>query len=267
MALRSIIKFKNIVWMVALFVPAFQTAAHAQAARIRYTVDERSSFAWWQISPHLNHLWATTCPQEPNWQPGDERGSGWAFDPKKAPKTGHSNQIDTVHVPLYPRPVGQANPICPTAVRGEIAANNTQNWSGLKGLISIRADAFVTGLPMRDEYAKKAVLQAQAYPDIRFHIDSLANVHPGDTLTADAVGTFELRGVSAPQVVAIKAWKEAGGLRVIGKWTIPPAMLVEKFHVSQLSLGLGVGTGIWHYLHLGFDVVMRPGSGDMSSMQ
>jgi hypothetical protein len=262
MASRSIINFKNIVWMVALTVPAFQTAAQAQQGRIRYTVDERSSLAWWQISPHLNHLWATTCPTEPNWQPGDERGSGWAFDPKKAPKTGHSNTIDTVNVPLYPRPVGQAQPICAPAVRGEISANDTQRWSGLKGLISIKADGFITGLPMRDEYAKKAVLQAQAYPDVRFHIDSLANVQGTDTLTADAVGSFELRGVSSPTTVKIKAWKEAGGMRVIGKWTIPPSQLVEKFHVSQLSLGLGVGTGIWHYLHLGFDVLLKPGSGD-----
>jgi len=263
MALRSIINFKNAFWMVALSVPTFQTAAHAQQAK-RYKVDEATSLAWWQISPHLNHLWATTCPQEPNWQPGDERGSGWAFDPKKAPKTGHSNTIDTIHVPIYPRPVGQAQPICPSAVRGEIAATDLDNAKGVKGLISIRADAFVTGLPMRDEYARKAVLQAQSYPDIRFHLDSLTNVHRGDTLTANAVGSFELRGVSNPLTVPLKAWKEAGGLRVVGKWTIPPSDLVEKYHVSLLSLGLGVGTGIWHYLHLGFDVVLRPSSGDMS---
>jgi len=265
MAHRSIINFKNVVWMVALSVPAFQTAAQAQAGRNRFTVDERASLAWWQISPHLNHLWATTCPQEPNWQPGDERGSGWAFDPKKAPKTGHSNAIDTIHVPIYPRPVGQAQPICPTAVRGEFSAADINNFSGVKGLISIRSDAFVTGLPMRDNYAQKAVLQSQAYPDIRFHLDSLTNVQRGDTMSAIAVGKFELRGVSNPMTVPIKAWKEAGGLRVVGKFTMPPSDLVEKYHVSQLSLGLGVGTGIWHYLHLGFDVILRSGAGDMSS--
>ncbi|MBI4502546.1 MAG: YceI family protein [Gemmatimonadetes bacterium] len=261
MARRSILSFaKRTVRMVALFVPAFLVAsrAHAQATN-RFTVDERSSLAWWQMSPHLDHLWATTCPQDPNWQPGSERSSGWAYDPSKAPKTGHSNIIDTVHVPLYPRPAGQAQAICPAAVRGEIAVADTSSWRGVKGLISIRSDAFITGLNMRDEYARKAVLQSQSYPDIRFHLDSLADVRRGDTITANAVGQFELRGVSQPMVVPIKAWKEGSGMRVTGKFTIRPAELVEKYRVSQLALGLGVGTGIWHYLHLGFDVVLRSG--------
>ena len=267
MARRSILTpAKRTVRMVALFVPALLVAsrAHAQTAQ-RFAVDERSSLAWWQVSPHLNHLWATTCPQDPNWQPGDERSSGWAFDPKKAPKTGHSNTIDTVHVPLYPRPAGQAQAICPAAVRGEIVAVDTNSWRGVKGLISIRADAFITGLSMRDEYARKAVLQSQSYPDIRFHLDSLVNIQGNDTVTASAIGRFELRGVSQPQVVPIKAWREGNGLRVTGKFTIRPAELVEKYRVSQLALGLGVGTGVWHYLHLGFDVVLQKGGAGQAS--
>src|SRR5256885_14699357 len=109
----------------ALFVGAlFLLAAHAQS-QVVFTVDHKASLAWWQISPHLNHLWATTCPQEPNWQPGDERSAGWAFNPAKVPSTGHSNVVDTIHVPLYPRPLGQVQPICSPAVRGEIAAADT----------------------------------------------------------------------------------------------------------------------------------------------
>ena len=110
---------------------------------------------------------------------------------------------------------------------------------------------------MRDNYARKAVMQSDHYPDIRFRIDSLTGLQHGDTIRAMAVGQFELRGVSTPTVVPVKAWKEAGGLRVTGKFTIRPTQLIETYKVSQLTLGLGVGTGIWKLLHMGFDVVLR----------
>src|SRR5882672_8525183 len=45
-------------------------AAHAQ---MRWVVDSRSSLAWWQVSPNLNHLWATTCPGDSSWRPGEGR--------------------------------------------------------------------------------------------------------------------------------------------------------------------------------------------------
>lgn len=247
------------VGMAALTVPVFHSAtpAEAQASKYRFSIDERASLAWWQISPHLNHLWATTCPQDPNWQPGDERSSGWAFDIRRVPSKGHANIVDTVHVPLYPRPVGKIQSYCTPAVRGEIVASDTITWQGVRGLISIRADAFVTGLTARDEYAKKAVLQSPMYPDIRFHLDSLTDVQPGDTLRAKAMGALELHGVIEQTIVPLKAWREAGGLRVTGKFDMPPTALVEKYKVSRLVLGLGVGTAIWKYLHLGFDVILR----------
>lgn len=251
-----------VVWMAALTVPVFRSAAPAEAQepRYRFTIDERSSLAWWQISPHLNHLWATTCPQDPNWQPGDERSSGWAFDIGRAPSKGHANIVDTVHVPLYPRPVGRVQSYCTPAVRGEIVASDTVTWRGVRGLISIRADAFVTGLTARDEYAKKAVLQSPMYPDVRFHLDSLTNVQPGDTLTATAMGALELHGVIEQEVVQLRAWREAGGLRIQGKFRMPPTDLIEKYKVSRLVLGLGVGTAIWKILHLGFDIILRNAS-------
>ena len=244
--------------MLALTVFYPTGLARAQDSQYRFTIDEHSSLAWWQISPHLNHLWATTCPQDPSWQPGDERSAGWtSFDIARAPKKGHANIVDTVHVPLYPRPVGRAQPTCAQAVRGEIVAADTTSWRGVRGLISIRADMFITGLSMRDEYARKAVLQSPMYPDIRFHLDSLIDVERGDTIKARAVGQLELHGVMTEEVVLVKAWKEAGGLRVTGKFYMPPSDLVEKYAVSQLVLGLGVGTGIWKYLHLGFDIILR----------
>src|SRR6266853_2667034 len=76
-------------------------AAHAQ---VRWTIDPKTSIAWWQMSPNLNHLWATTCPGDPSWRPGEGRSSGWNINPKlKLPRTGYANVDDTVHVPLFPR--------------------------------------------------------------------------------------------------------------------------------------------------------------------
>lgn len=235
-------------------------AARPVHAQYRLTVDERSSLAWWQVSPHLNHLWATTCPNDPSWQPGDERSAGWQFDETRAPAKGHSNIIDTVHVPLFPRPEGRATPTCAPAVRGEITASDTVTWRGVRGQVAIRADAFITGLTMRDNYAKKAVLQADRYREVTFQIDSLTDVQRGDTITAKAVGAFILRGVHTPTTVRVKAWKESGGLRVIGKFDMPVTSLVETYKVSNLVLGLGVGNGVWKILHLGFDVVLNGAS-------
>jgi hypothetical protein len=248
--------------LAATALPA--ASAAAQAPRHRFTVDEQASIAWWQISPHLNHLWATTCPTEPNWQPGEDRGSGWQYDPKKAPRTGHAAVIDTTHVPLFPRLPGTAQPICPPAVRGEITATDINSWTGVSGVISINSAAFVTGLNMRDEYAKKAIFQSPAHPNIRFWVDSLTNVSRGDTITALAVGRFEFRGTKVPIAVRVRAWMEGGNLRVTGRYDMPPTDLIEKYRVSQLALGLGVGTGVWRILHLGLDVVLKDAGSGMS---
>ena len=252
---------------LALAVLALGAARPVQAQEAKYhlTVDERSSLAWWQVSPHLNHLWATTCPNDPSWQPGDERSAGWNFDETRAPKFGHSHIIDTVHVPVFPRPEGHAQPTCEPAVRGEIVASDTIAWRGVRGDIAIRADAFITGLTVRDNYAKKAVLQSDRYREVSFHIDSLIDVQRGDTIRAKALGQFLLRGVSTPRTVWVKAWREAGGLRVTGKFDMPVTDLVEKYKVSLLVLGLGVGNGVWKILHLGFDVVLQNGTRSTSA--
>jgi hypothetical protein len=260
-------------WTIALAAAGVVAAAlpvspaFAQGARYRFTIDEASSIAWWQISPHLNHLWATTCPQEPNWQPGEDRGSGWAYDGSKAPKTGYAAVVDTTNVPLYPRTAGVAEPICPPAVRGEIAVADTTGWRGVSGLISIRSNTFVTGLNMRDEYARKAIFQSQSHPDIRYWVDSLGSVQPaaGDTISAVAYGRFELRNIRNPMNIPVKAWREAGTVRVVGQGKIPPTDLVERYKISKLSLGLGVGTGLWKYLHVGLDLVLRPSGSGMSA--
>jgi hypothetical protein len=260
------LRFRNLktTWIgaVALVAAGFVPAT-ASAQAFRFKVSERSSLAWWQMSPHLNHLWATTCPGEPSWQPGEERSSGWTVDSKRMPKTGHSNVVDTINVPVYPRPV--ASETCAAAVRGEITATDTVNWTGTKGLILVRGDQLITGLDMRDNYARKAVLQTSAFPDIKFQIDSLVNVRrSNDTLYATAIGSLELRAVRAPKKVQVVAWQEPLGLRVTAKFLFPSAELVEVFKMSRMSLGLGVGTGIWRYVHLGIDAILVPGTATSS---
>jgi hypothetical protein len=222
------------------------------AQQTRWTVDPKLSLAWWQINPHLNHLWATTCPQEPSWRPGEDRSSG-----PRRPPTGYAAIIDTV-VPLRPR--WRALPLCEPAVRGEIATADTTYWRDTQGLIVVQSGALTIGQDMRDEYARKTITEPYRYPDIRFFIDSLTQVTPGDTLIATVVGTFEFRGVRHRTTAAARAWREAGGLRVTAKFDIPATALSDTFGISKIALGLGVGSVIWKTVHMGVDVVLKRAS-------
>jgi len=257
-------RISKTTWIGAVALVAagvIPAAANAQAYKLK--VSERSSLAWWQMSPHLNHLWATTCPGEPSWQPGEERSAGWTVDESRYPKTGHAAVLDTVHVPIFPRPT--ASETCAPAVRGEITASDTVNWTNTKGLILVRADQLITGLDMRDNYARKAILQTSTYPDVKFQIDSVINVrHKGDTTLADAIGSLEIRAIRVPKKVPVIVTHEPLGLRVQAKFMFPSTDLVEIYRMSRLSLGLGVGTGIWRFVHLGIDAIMVPGSATSS---
>ena len=223
------------------------------AAQVRFTVEARSSLAWWQISPHMRHLWATTCPDEPSWQPGDIYSIG--FLPK------FSVDVTDTLVPLYPRFVAQ--PVCRSAVRGEVFVADTTAWLGVRGLISVRVDSLVTGFKQRDDYARNRVLETAAYPDVNFEIDSLANRRgrasgKTDTLRANAVGILELHGVKKPWSVPIKAWREKLGLRVTGQFDFEPVALIDEFHISRYPLNLGVGLHIWRRMYLGIDAILVP---------
>jgi hypothetical protein len=238
-------------------------AAPLNAQSARYAVDSRSSLAWWQLNPHLNHLWATTCPEEPSWQPGQDRSAGWTIKESRLPKNGYANTIEK-KVPLFPRDTVKA--VCPQqAVEGEIVANDTTSWRGVSGLVSVRAETLITGLKMRDDFAARAVLQSNKYPEIRFRIDSLTSVQRGDTTRANAVGVLELHGVQTAEVVPIKIWRDGGGLRVTGQFEITAPEMVEKYRMSRMALGLGVGTGIWKKLHMGIDVVLKPAAASRST--
>ncbi len=229
--------------------------AAAAPAQMRWIVDTKSSLAWWQVSPHLNHLWATTCPGDSSWRPGEGRSSGWYINPKlKPPKTGYANVDDTIHVPMYPR--SKVYPMCVEAVKGEVVAPDTVHWRGVLGSVVVRGEALVTGEMMRDVMMHQ-VMQTGQFPDIYFTLDSLTDVRRrGDTLQGKALGTLTFRDTKNPTVAVVKAFPDAGGMRVLAKWRMPARGLLgltPKLHY----LGLGVNTNIWHDFFMGADLVFH----------
>jgi hypothetical protein len=235
---------------VVILIPT--AAAHAQSATLR--VDSKSSLAWWQMNPHMGHLWATTCPQDPGWVAGS--GSTYkASDVEAGRKPPSVAYYIEKKIPLYPR--GPVADICSgTAVHGQVQAENLATLKGVRGIISVRAAELTVGIDLRNKFAA-TVLETDRYPEMRFRIDSLTNVQTGDTIRANAVGTLFIHGVDKPMTVPVKAWREAGGLRVLSTFQVDAHELVETFKLSKWKLGLGIGTNLWKYLHMGVDVVLR----------
>ena len=239
-----------------LLLSLMLAGATAAPAQMRWVVDSRSSLAWWQVSPNLNHLWATTCPGDSSWRPGEGRSSGWYINPKlKLPRTGFANVDDTIHVPLYPRT--RVYSTCVEALRGEVVAPDTTNWRGLLGTVSLKGEALVTGEQMRDVLMHQ-VMQTSQFPEVYFTLDSLTNLtRSGDTLSAHAVGILTFRDLKLPTTAVVKAFHDRNRMRVIGKWRIRAHDLIDwtpKLHY----LGLGVNTNIWHDFFMGFDIIFRP---------
>ena len=227
----------------------------AQAALPRWTIDPATSLAWWQMDPHYEHLWATTCPGDPSWQAGEGRTPGYYTDYSNRPSTLPSGRSDA-RVPLFPR--HRVRPVCRTAVRGELTAGDAGNWQGARGTVTVIADSLITGLDFRDNYARRSVLETQRYPELRFVIDSVVDVQPGDTLRAVAVGRFEAHGYALPVRVPVDAVQEPSGLRVRGQFSIDAQLLVHEFGMSKWALGMGVMFKRWKTLHMGVDLVLRP---------
>lgn len=234
---------------------AVAASAHAQT---RWTVDPRASLAWWQVSPHLNHLWATTCPEEPTWRPGEGHSGGWVVDKTlRRPRTGYANDPDTINVPFYPRDTVKS--ICTEAVAGTVVVADTMSWRVLRGAVAVKGGALITGEDRRDALAHNAILQANRYPEIRFTIDSVVNVtRQGRKLRGTAIGQLSLRDVTKPVTAVVEAWPEAGGLRVLSKVRIPASTLTTEWGLSKFALGLGIGTKIWQDLFVGADLLLRP---------
>ena len=241
--------------MLALSMLLAPAAANAQ--QFKLTVDAKTSLAWWQIDPNYGHLWATTCPDDLSWQPGEARSQGGNINVKSRKKTlpSASSSRDKT-APLYPRE--EVHPVCRPAVRGSITALDTTNWKGLKGEIRILPDSLVTGNDMRDKFSRKSVFETAKYREIKFTIDSLTNVQPGDTLRATAVGTFELHGTKVPASAPVIAWREAGGLRVRTQMEFPAHDLTKVYGFSKLSLGMGVTLGRWETVFMGIDAILIP---------
>jgi len=231
------------------------TAVASAPAQTAWTVDPKASLAWWQINPHLGHLWATTCPQEPSWKPGAGRSAGFTVNPALIdPREGAVS--DTVHVPIYPR--HRARAVCTEAVAGRIVLPDTAKWRGAHGQVTVKADALVTGLAIRDNYARTAVLETNRFPDAGFTFDSLVDVtRRGDTVRGIALGMVKLHGVAKPARAAFRAWPELGGTRVQAKIAVPAADMTQQFQLSYAALGLGVATNIWKTLYIGVDLVLR----------
>lgn len=234
------------------------STAQLFAQQIKYTIDPRTSIAWWEVNPNLSHLWATTCPEDPAWQPGEGRSVGFMVDYLRRTKITDSHMSDTNDIPVYPRKVVRS--LCTPAVSGEVTATDSTNWRGVRGTIAIKSEHLRTGLDFRDEYARKAIYGSNSYPEIKFQIDSLINVRRGakDSTFATAVGILEIRGVKSPMTIPVLVRHTAGGIRVQGRTHVPASFLTEKYGISPLALGMSVGLRVWKDLWMGVDVVLRP---------
>jgi hypothetical protein len=250
---RAALKTTAVAAAVVL-IPA--SVVHAQGVQLR--VDSKSSLAWWQMNPHMGHLWATSCPEDPGWVAGS--GANYkASDVEAGRKPPSVAYYIEKKIPLFPR--GPVADVCSsTAVHGQIQADNLATLKGVKGVISVRAAELKIGTELRNKFAQQ-VLETDRYPEMRFRIDSLTDVQTGDTIRANAVGTLFIHGVDKPLVAPLKAWREAGGMRVISIFQVDANEMVDTFKLSKWKLGLGVGTNMWKYLHMGVDVVLREGAG------
>jgi hypothetical protein len=225
-----------------------------QAGPDRWVVEPKTSLGWWQVDPHYEHLWATTCPADPSWQPGEGRDPGQYTDYTTRPQTLPAGRVDP-RVPLFPR--YRVRPLCREAVRGEITVDDTTRWHGVRGTITLIADSLFTGLKMRDIYARRAVLETVRYPEITFAIDSLVEVQRGDTIPAVAVGTFSVHGVTRSMRAPAVVWREPAGLRVQARFSVPASALTDEFQMSKWALGMGVVLKRWKTLHMGVDLILR----------
>jgi hypothetical protein len=240
---------------ILMFAVSAAFGAGVAEAQVRFEVDPATSLAWWQIDPNYGHLWATTCPDDPSWQAGEGRSPEMRIDVATRKQTSAAARSDK-RIPLYPR--GAVNPVCKPAVSGYITAADARTWRGLRGEIVVNPDSLITGLRLRDSYARKTVFETGKYPDMRFTIDSVTALQPGDTTRAVAHGTFEMHGSKQPMSAPVKAWSEAGGLRTQAQFYLPSKALTRQYNMSVVALGMGVVIGRWDAVHIGVDMILRP---------
>ena len=242
-----------------LFIPAMLVALVAHQAQsqqvIRYNVHGPTSLAWWQIDPNYGHLWASTCPNDPNWQAGEGRSEGARINRGTRKEHVASASNSRVRdIPMYPRV--DVHPVCRQAVRGGFITEDTIRWSGVRGEIVVLPDSLDTGLEMRSTYARRAIFETHKFREIRFVVDSLGAVQPGDTVQAVAHGTLQLHGVHRRISAPVKAWREPRGLRVQTQFSFPADDLAKVYQMSKTALAMGTSLGRWNTVHMGVDMIM-----------
>jgi len=246
-------RIRRIAGLFAGLLPLFTTVALSQTAT-RMTIEGKTSLAWWQVDPHYEHLWATTCPADPSWQPGEGRDPGQYTDYGTRPVMVAAGVHDA-RIPLFPR--YRVRPICRQAVHGEITIADTVSLRGVRGVVSVIADSLFTGLEMRDKYARRVVFETSRYPEFSFTIDSLTDVQHGDTIHAVAVGTLEIHGGKRAVRAPVLAWRDPAGLRVRAQFDFPAPTLTNDFMMSKWALSMGVVMKRWKTINMGVDVILR----------
>ena len=245
---------KRVLLLVLMLAGLAAPAVYAQ--QTTYKVDEKRSLVWWQLDPHFGHLWATTCPNDPSWQPGEGHSGRFGVNFKKRPKVKTTN-VSAGAFPLFPRDTVRAN--CRTAVRGSFSTQDVKRFAEMKGIVIATMDSITNGSDSRDLFAKKYIYSSAVYPTVKFTVDSLTNVRiSGDTINAVAVGTFELRGVGSHTRVQVQGVNEPEGLRVRGLWAMAAKELQDRYSISRAVLSMGVGAKLWETLYMGFDLILTP---------
>jgi hypothetical protein len=255
----SMHRFSNLTarWCAAaaLAVAALGQPAFAQGPTT-FALDKSRSLVWWQIDPHFGHLWASSCPKDPSWQPGEGHSAGHYLNYAARPRIS-TNKASENKIPLFPRRTVRPN--CTQAVSGTFTTSDPAGWSNFKGKIIMIPDSIDTGANFRNDFAKKYVYASNKYPTVEFNIDSLsAVVVKGDTVDAVAVGKLHLRGVQKANRVRVRGVKEPAGLRVRGMFAMPASELRDHFGVSQWAMGAGIGLKLWDTLFMGFDLILTP---------
>jgi len=238
-------------FLIAFLLLAGQVCAQSP----RMSVDGKTSLAWWQIDPHYEHLWSTTCPADPSWQPGEGRDPGMYTDYTTRPVTIASDRSDK-RVPLFPR--HRVRPTCRQAVSGDVTIADVERLRGVRGTVTIMVDSLTTGLTMRDVYERRAVLETGRYPYITIAIDSVVDVVRGDTTRGIAVGQLTVHGVTAPMAAPVMATKDQAGWRVRAQFAIPASELVDIYQMSKVALSMGVIMKRWKTVHMGVDLILTP---------
>jgi hypothetical protein len=240
-------------WLLALFTAVLPLHV-ASAQQTSYKVDEKRSLVWWQLDPHFGHLWATTCPNDPSWQPGEGHSGRFSVNFKKRPKVKTTN-VSAGTFPLFPRDTIHA--VCSPAVHGAFTTTDAKRFSVMKGTVIAEMDSITNGSDSRDLFAKKYIYSSGKYPTVKFNVDSLTAIRiVGDTINAIAVGTFELRGVAKATRVQVQGVYVPEGLRVRGFWAMPAKTLQDQYSISKAVLSMGVGAKLWDTLYMGFDLIL-----------